>query len=63
MPFKIMVTPELPVVVVYVYYMILYSDQNAKGKYECRFLFVELKGHPPATIVLEDNRHGLDSSG
>ena len=30
--------------------------QNDQGKYECRFLFVELKGYPPATIVLEDNR-------
>ena len=30
--------------------------QNDSGKYECRFLFVELKGYPGGTIVLEDNR-------
>ena len=32
------------------------SFQSERGKYECRFLFVELKGYPQATIVLEDNR-------
>ena len=35
---------------------IYYFIQNDRGKYECRFLFVELKGYPPTTIVLEDNR-------
>lgn len=30
--------------------------KNDQGKYECRFLFVELKGYPSQTIVLEDNR-------
>lgn len=30
--------------------------KNDKGKYECRFLFVELKGYPGGTIILEDNR-------
>ena len=30
--------------------------QNDQGKYECRFLYVELVGYPSGTIVLEDNR-------
>lgn len=30
--------------------------QNNQGKYELRFLFVELDGRPKRTIVIEDNR-------
>ena len=44
-------------VYIHVYTCILYVIiQNDKGKYECRFLFVELKGNPKGTIVIEDNR-------
>ena len=30
--------------------------QNERGKYELRFLFVELDGRPRRTIIIEDNR-------
>ena len=30
--------------------------QNERGKYELRFIFVELDGGPMRTIVIEDNR-------
>lgn len=30
--------------------------QNNNGKYDCRFLFVELEGPPHSTIVITDNR-------
>lgn len=30
--------------------------QNESGKYEYRYLFVELEGYPRRTIVLEDRR-------
>ena len=35
---------------------ILVGLQNERGKYELRFLFVELDGRPNRTIVIEDNR-------
>ena len=30
--------------------------QNESGKFELRFLFVDLNGYPKGTIVIEDNR-------
>lgn len=30
--------------------------KNDRGKYDCRFLFVELEGPPHSTIVIADNR-------
>ncbi|KAL5466733.1 hypothetical protein EMCRGX_G030881 [Ephydatia muelleri] len=30
--------------------------KNDKGKYDCRFLFVELEGPPHSTLVITDNR-------
>ncbi|XP_065914287.1 mitochondrial import inner membrane translocase subunit Tim21-like [Dysidea avara] len=30
--------------------------KNARGKYVCRFLFLELTGYPGGTIIIEDNR-------
>ncbi|XP_041457348.1 mitochondrial import inner membrane translocase subunit Tim21-like [Lytechinus variegatus] len=34
----------------------LEMKQNESGRYEYRYLFVELDGHPKRTIILEDNR-------
>ncbi|KAG8199874.1 hypothetical protein JTE90_015865 [Oedothorax gibbosus] len=31
--------------------------ENSKSKYEYRYLFVDLDGYPPKTIILKDNRH------
>ncbi|XP_067140556.1 mitochondrial import inner membrane translocase subunit Tim21 [Centruroides vittatus] len=35
----------------------LEMKENANGKYDYRYLFVELEGYPQQTIILEDNRH------
>lgn len=35
----------------------LEMKENDKGKYDYRYLFVELEGYPQQTIILEDNRH------
>ncbi|XP_071508705.1 mitochondrial import inner membrane translocase subunit Tim21-like, partial [Diadema antillarum] len=34
----------------------LEMKQNENGRYEYRYLFVELDGYPSGTIILEDNR-------
>ncbi|XP_003384418.1 PREDICTED: mitochondrial import inner membrane translocase subunit Tim21-like [Amphimedon queenslandica] len=35
---------------------VLELKKNEAGKYALRFMFVELAGYPPQTIILEDNR-------
>lgn len=39
-----------------VIYTVIVIMQNSSGKYECRFLFLELSGYPGGTIIIEDNR-------